>query len=248
MLNTVHCCKQSICTDCVVQLKCIQGKGACPFCGNVEMQVSLIPSDPRTNNSNSENSTNKKEECPGDSDPPSSRSSESSRVSLSYTTPEQERKLRSFSQDLSTSVATKNDREELERQIREQRMHFDERDLAEAAIFNRGSYFNSSGPGRVSSRGRATTTQRVSRHRFNADGSIPAGHNMGPPGHNARFVTRALLQGGAISTENEQDGEGSSLSSSRMLANSIEGLLGSRAPLSGISSLEQLEDIMLMEV
>lgn len=150
-----------------MQLKSAEGKGACPFCGNAEMHVSLIPVVGKRTASTSTPSKgqDRSGSVSSDADAPSSgRNSAASGTgtgpgpsALTYLTPEQDKRLRTYSQDATSSlngsgggaapgagttpssgggapvVARKADREALERQIREQRLHFDERDLAEAA-------------------------------------------------------------------------------------------------------------------
>jgi uncharacterized Zn finger protein (UPF0148 family) len=253
VINTVHCCKQYICTDCVVQMKATEGKGACPFCGHVEMHVSLIPlkevkkAPPQTTPSKSKD---ERSNSLSETDAPSNRSSETSRVSLSYTTPEQEKKLRSLSMDADSSsaatsaVATKTDREALERQIREQRLQFDERDMAQAAQSNRnrGSYFSSA---RNDNSNANAPFLRGARYRMTTSSSSSSGGRSagmsGPASPSQRIGNRAG-SGGSGGNGNR------AVTGNTRLGDTIEGLLQARGGLGGISSIQQLEEIMLMEV
>jgi len=251
VLNTVHCCKQMICTTCVVQLKSTEGKPECPFCGNAEMQVSLNPSSRNTSTHTTPSTTpvkakdERSDSNLSDYDQPSSRSSGSGSVTLSYTTPEQEKKLRSHSLDATGSgggsaVATKVDREALERQIREQRLQFDERDLEEAAARDRGPYFSGSGSGSSGARrfgGRSTINNNNSgAMRFGGRYRLANGAGSGA----------APSDPAAASRVSEQDSLTSGDASRRFIG-SFEELLQGRAGIGGISSIQQLEDIMLME-
>jgi hypothetical protein len=171
------------------------------------MHVSLIPVVGKRTNSNSScaatPSKGKDESGAAQSevDQASTRSSGSAPSTLVYTTPEQERKLRSYSLDATTSltstsgggsttapstggsgapVARKADREALERQIREQRLQFDDRDLAEASARSggqRGTYNRSSGAAAALQRLQQQQMQQQLRagrytHRFSGTGAL----------------------------------------------------------------------------
>mmetsp|Transcript_7731 Transcript_7731/g.13081 ORF Transcript_7731/g.13081 Transcript_7731/m.13081 type:complete len:496 (-) Transcript_7731:197-1684(-) len=130
--NTVKCCKQCICTDCVVQLNSKSSKTPCPFCGAESLEVTYSEqqhqgnADSRLSMASAEikqaetESTNISKEAQDASDT-------QSLANLHYTTPEQEKKIRSLSCDLTSSTSSKSDREALEQQIRAQRVrHQDE--------------------------------------------------------------------------------------------------------------------------
>lgn len=161
-LNTSNCCKQHICTDCYIQLRTSPAPPSsssqlCPFCGSTTLHVTyeviatdaIVESESKSGRKNQSISSsaleeegkeyyrdvrdNSSERCASQLACDSSRSS--------YTTPEQERKLRSLSMDdthrssdgssrdvPTPVVATKSDRDTLEKQIREQRRQFCEDD------------------------------------------------------------------------------------------------------------------------
>uniref|UniRef100_A0A7S3H4M4 RING-type domain-containing protein n=1 Tax=Spumella elongata TaxID=89044 RepID=A0A7S3H4M4_9STRA len=261
ILNTVNCCKQHICTDCFVQVKGTTGKGACPFCGNAELNASLLPVEkkksPSTpgNNNSTLNSTKDTDDRRSSIASETDRSSGGSTKALSYTTPEQEKKLRSYSLDDTTPsngkgpngsnghTASKNDREALERQIREQRLQFDERDLAEATA-------RSARSNRSASQGSAMYFRQAVRSRY---GTAP--NSTGSP-FGAYLSSRSVDErttGSDSATANSPgilDRTANSANRSNtgniQFMSSLEGLLQTHGS-TRITSIEQLEDIMLME-
>lgn len=232
-MNTVNCCKQHICTDCLVQVKGTDTKGACPFCGNADLNASLIPLPLEKKSASAPTSSKtatpaKTNDARTSSISEGDRSSGASAAALSYTTPEQEKKLRSYSLDETTptngthsAMASKNDREALERQIREQRLHFDDRDLAEATARSaRSSNLRANSAG-------ASYLRYGNRTRYGASGAEAAAGfgNAGAAGAERTSPTNGNLR----------------------FVSSLEGMLQNHGN-TRITSIEQLEDIMLMEV
>lgn len=184
-------------------------------------------------------------------------------VGLSYTTPEQEKKLRSYSLDetptksggsASNNMASKNDREALERQIRNQRLEFDERDIAEAAA--RSARANRTN-GTSNSNSASYVRYSHNRTRYGATGS-----SSGSPGlaHSITSNTsngmgsymRAVSMGNqsredlTASTE-RADRTSPHANNNMRVVSSLEGLLQNHTN-TRITSIEQLEEIMFMEV
>lgn len=237
-----------------MQVKGSTGKGACPFCGNAELNASLVPLDKDKQAGN--NPTKSADDRSISLNSETERSSGGSTKALSYTTPEQEKKLRSYSLDdttpsdskgngSNTHTASKNDREALERQIREQRLQFDERDLAEAtarsARSSRGThqqsgalYFRQAVRTRYGMASSSTGSPfgAYSSSRL-ADPERTAG-NDGTPTTSTNGVDRTATTG-SRSTGNMQ------------FVSSLEGLLQTHGS-TRITSIQQLEDMMLMEV
>lgn len=175
----------------------------------------------------------------------SDRSSGSSQVNLSYTTPEQEKKLRSLSVDNTVNMSSRTDREALERQIREQRLQFDERDLAEAQRSGgrgRGSYYNSSGASATATGSPFQRYGRIGRYGM-GEPSSPGmlGVGLRSPGANRTTPLRGTGDDTADSAS------ATTTNSNNSFVSSIENLLQSRGT-TRITSIQQLEDIMLMEV
>lgn len=249
ILNTVNCCKQHICTDCFVQVKGSNGKGACPFCGNVELNASLIPmekikSSTPVSNHSALNPTKATDNRSNSINSETDHSSNGSTKPLSYTTPEQEKKLRSYSLDDTTPsddkglngtnqrLASKNDRELLERQIREQRLQFDERDLAEATARSTRTYRSTNQSG-------AMYFRQTVRTRY--------GTTM-----NSRSADVERISGNEDTTNSNTDGTNRRTHSPNRnngnieFVNSLEGLLHTHGN-TRITSIQQLEDLMLME-
>lgn len=223
----------------MVQLKATDVKCACPFCGNNELSVSLIPVDKSRRNSTGSVSTKDRSSSVSESDR-SSGSSQSQQVNLSYTTPEQEKKLRSLSVDNTSNVSSRNDRETLERQIREQRLQFDERDLAEAqrsGVRGRGGYHNSAGAAAGSPFLRHA---RLGRYGLPEEATSPGGRTGSGAGllRSPGSSSRAGAAGSTIDN------------ATNSFVSSIENLLQSQSSggATRITSIQQLEDIMLMEV
>jgi hypothetical protein len=124
--NTSKCCKQIICTECFLQLKS-GSDPPCPFCGKENFLVAYVSNSnvsPQTDSkSNSTvdlqtaDSSGKLSGLDANIPPPPPNNS------LSYLTPEQDKKLRSTSFDhTGTPVASRADREALEAEIRRQRI------------------------------------------------------------------------------------------------------------------------------
>lgn len=164
----------------------------------------------------------------------SERSSGSSAAGLSYTTPDQEKKLRSYSLDNTTAgnnMASKNDREALERQIREQRLEFDERDIAEATAQS----------ARISRIGGGNSSSiRFANRSRTADGSNPT----------VSYFRTGILGGQTADMAGSRESNSTRTSPNArnmQFVSSLEGLLQSHGN-TRITSIEQLEDIMLMEV
>lgn len=254
ILNTVNCCKQHICTDCFVQVKGSNGKGACPFCGNVELNASLIPmekikSSTPVSNHSALNPTKATDNRSNSINSETDHSSNGSTKPLSYTTPEQEKKLRSYSLDDTTPsddkglngtnqrLASKNDRELLERQIREQRLQFDERDLAEATARSTRTF-------RTTNQSGAMYFRQAVRTRY---GTI-----MNSSYTNSRSADVERISGNEDTTNNNTDGTNRRTHSPNRnngnieFVNSLEGLLHTHGN-TRITSIQQLEDLMLME-
>ena len=243
-----------------MQVKGTTGKGACPFCGNAELNASLVPVEkkksPSTPGNSTLNSTKDADDRRSSIASETDRSSGGSTKALSYTTPEQEKKLRSYSLDDTTPsngkgpngsnshTASKNDREALERQIREQRLQFDERDLAEATA-------RSARSNRSASQGSAMYFRQAVRSRY---GTAP--NSTGSP-FGAYLSSRSVDErttGSDSATANSPgipDRTANSANRSNtgniQFMSSLEGLLQTHGS-TRITSIEQLEDIMLMEV
>ena len=240
-----------------MQVKGTTGKGACPFCGNAELNASLVPVEkkksPSTpgNNNTTLNSTKDTDDRRSSIASETDRSSGGSTKALSYTTPEQEKKLRSYSLDDTTPsngkgpngsnghTASKNDREALERQIREQRLQFDERDLAEATA-------RSARSNRSASQGSAMYFRQAVRSRYgtapNPTGS-PFGAYLSSRSVDERATGSANSPGNPDRTTNSTNRNTGNI----QFMSSLEGLLQTHGS-TRITSIEQLEDIMLMEV
>jgi len=250
-LNTVNCCKQHICTDCLVQVKGTDAKGACPFCGNADLNASLLPLPLEKKSASAPTSSKTATPAKAKDDRTSSisegdRSSGASAAALSYTTPEQEKKLRSYSLDETTpsngthsAMASKNDREALERQIREQRLQFDERDLAEATARSaRSSNL------RTNSAGASYLRYNSSRTRYGATGGPETSSGMGVYFRTGSVSSRSAEAAGGEGAAAERT---SPTNGNLRFVSSLEGLLQNHGN-TRITSIEQLEDIMLMEV
>ncbi|KAJ1429428.1 hypothetical protein B484DRAFT_60241 [Ochromonadaceae sp. CCMP2298] len=223
-INTVICCKQQICTGCVVQLHTATAKASCPFCSNQELKVTYTKKE-RVPIALSASPDKDAGDCDF-SDQASSRSSTSS-VNLSYTTPEQERKIRSLSYDNNSNLLSRSDREALEAQIRDQRRQSEEEECVAAArgspsLSLRESYL------------RAQSASLAQRRRTGgmAGGTRNQSYRLGGT------ATGSGSPGLADDNRNGRVGE------NRFL-DSLHGLLTSQ---DRVTSIQQLEDIMLMEV
>lgn len=256
MHRIIYCCYQFVSKsffllDCFCQLK-QPSKGSkttpappCPFCNRKEFEVTYTAGS--TGNDENKNSSSS---CKTADPTKRNQSTSGSATPFTYTTPEQERRLRSHSlhvdSDSSGSIsssksidpqrsASKSDRAALEQQIRSQRLrHSEEECNAEISQCNAAG-----SAGRENRRfpdafsGRFSIAQRTDRDRSERSFLRPA--------YRSPLRPSALSSSGG--TRSQQ------LMSARQshLFDSIQGILGNSG-LEGISSIEQLEELMLMEV
>jgi hypothetical protein len=236
------------CIGCVVQLHMSAAKTAkasCPFCSNDTLKVTYtrkeqlpIPCIALIASSSPDKGSPDKG-CPDEdaSDMDTASRSSNNSVNLSYTTPEQERKLRSLSEDAHQACSSKTDRDTLESQIREQRRQCEEEECVAAAAAGsaRGTgspYLRTptSASAGVGSRRRAGGLAAGGVQSYRIGGAASGSGSPGLLGNDTRVRNGRAVAGGG--------------GDSRFL-DSLHGLLTSS---DRVTSIQQLEDIMLMEV
>lgn len=238
-----------------MQVKGSTGKGACPFCGNAELNASLVPLDKDKPTSTPDNNPKSADDRSISLNSETERSSGGSTKALSYTTPEQEKKLRSYSLDdttpsdskgsgSNTHTASKNDREALERQIREQRLQFDERDLAEATA-------RSARSSRGTQQSGALYFRQAVRSRYgmasSSTGSPFGAYSSSRLADPERTAGNDGAQTASTNGVDRTATTGSRNAGNMQFVSSLEGLLQTHGS-TRITSIQQLEDMMLMEV
>jgi len=295
--NTTTCCKQHVCTECYFQVKQSTTAAACPFCGVAGFVVQYIAT-PTEHSTSPSCKSIEQEEAKEPSPVSTAGVKVSSPASCSYLTPEQDRKLRSTSFDSTAAssnsvTATKQDREDLEQQIRSQRerSHVLNYDDDFMSPYRSSSYSSSSTRSNSSSAGGGGSGGYFHRNDRLSPGTVGSSNNneyntwsirrrgelppQPPPQAQqqpVRMIGRRRIAGSApdpqqssamqspppfpprrpttmtspAAEEQGNDEEVEDRDEGEALIASLQSLLNGHA-LQRVPSLEQLEELMLME-
>lgn len=245
MINTLFS------TDCFLQLKVANTEVTCPFCSHDGFNVAYEPASGQSLKSTDSRETSERLS--------NSTSSPGNNPTLQYTTPEQDKKLRSTSFDKSgTPVASKADREAIEAEILKQRtdslMH-DYSSSGSRPFRSPAVTRSASVPVRAestsSSFGRRPDLQRFATERTHENGGPPRRRQLhGRDDHVAPPLPPAPYMTGSSFLDHDESGDFFSDEDAHLLV-ALQSLLsadGMTPSTPTMPSLEQLEEMMLMEV
>lgn len=223
----------------------------CPFCGIAGFVVHFDESLHSASNSSKPSGDESKEYPLGSAQSPSISTKSNSSTPPTYLTPEQDRKLRASSHDFTLPMASKADREALEAEIRGQRNQFLVDDIPSRHTFHSTSVSDinrsatsrrSSDPsgsprtgGRITDNWRSRTTESAQLNNIPHYRYGRRGGSVTPPPPPS---TMAAVEADETVLLREE--------STRLMA-TLQSILGSQE-VHRVPSLEQLEELMLMEV